>query len=265
MVTSFWVLLAVGLLLWSLLWFLLSLPLRRMDIADVAWGLGFILVIALLVLHGEPPLRAWAVFAPAILWGARLALHIGLRLRGKGEDFRYRHWREEWGRWFLPRSYAQVFLLQTAILAVVAAPLLVAGLSGAGAPAWSLLAGGLVWLTGFVFQAVGDAQLARFRRCRAGSGEILDTGLWRYSRHPNYFGEILMWWGLWLMVLPLPWGWLAVVSPLTVTGLLVRVSGVPMLEKRFEGHSGWAAYKAVTPALVPWGLLGLSPRRRAAG
>lgn len=260
MVTSFWVLLTGGLLLWSLLWFFLSLLLRRMDIADVAWGLGFLLVILLLYIHGEPGPGAWVVFAPVLLWALRLALHIGLRLRGKAEDFRYRRWREEWGRWFLPRSYAQVFLLQTAILGVVAAPLLVVGQADREAPGWSLGFGGLIWLTGFLFQAIGDTQLARFRKRRPATEKILKTGLWRYSRHPNYFGEILMWWGLWLMVLPLTWGWLAVVSPLTITWLLVRVSGVPMLEKRFEGDPAWEAYKAVTPALVPWGLLGLSRR-----
>jgi steroid 5-alpha reductase family enzyme len=253
--------LGLFLLAWSLAGWLLSLWLRRMDIADVAWGLGFMLVAAILWAYQTPGPLGLMVFVPVVIWGLRLAWHIGRRMRGKPEDFRYRQWREEWGHWMPIRSLLQVFLLQTALLAVIAAPLLLAGIHPEARPgpvAWAALG---LWLAGFLFQAMADAQLARFRRRRRDRDEVLQEGLWRYSRHPNYFGEILMWWGLGLMVLPLPWGWLALISPLTITWLLVRVSGVPMLERRYDGNAGYAAYRARTPALVPWGLLW--PKRRS--
>ncbi|MCX6567641.1 MAG: DUF1295 domain-containing protein, partial [Candidatus Aminicenantes bacterium] len=109
-----------------------------------------------------------------------------------------------------------------------------------------------VWVVGFLFEAIGDAQLARFKRDPANRGKIMDRGLWNYSRHPNYFGESLMWWGIFLLALNVPGGWTTIMSPVLITFLLVRVSGVPLLEKKYAGNADFQAYSRRTSAFVPW-------------
>lgn len=236
-------------------WFVVSLILKRNDVADVAWGLGYALICLYLVLKREPAETAWWVYALVTVWALRLSGHIFLRNRGKSEDFRYKQWREEWGRWFYLRSFFQVYLLQGFFMLVIAAPVIAAGLAPpAGTGFWqgfALGAGTLFWAVGMFFEAVGDHQLARFLKTRKHKDEVLQTGLWRYSRHPNYFGEIMVWWGLFFIVLPSPYGWMAVIGPLTITWLLVFVSGVPMLEKRYEGNAAYQEYRKRTNALLP--------------
>jgi steroid 5-alpha reductase family enzyme len=112
-------------------------------------------------------------------------------------------------------------------------------------------AGFIVWLTGLIVEAVADKQLTQFRNIRQ-PGQIIQTGLWKYSRHPNYFGEILIWWGIFIIVLPLPFGIWGIISPITITYLLAFVSGVPMLEKKYEGNPAFQSYKKQTSALIPW-------------
>lgn len=232
-------------------WYILSLIVRRNDIADVAWGLGYILLCGWLVSTRMVSPVFWLIFALVAIWGVRLAWHIGRRLIGKAEDFRYRQWREEWGRTFYWRSYLQVYLLQGFLLLVIAMPILVAARHPeARLTGWSWSAA--FWLAGFVIQAVADAQLHAFIRGRTSRDEVLDTGLWRYSRHPNYFGEILMWWAIWAITLPLPGSWIGLIGPVTITWLLVFVSGVPMLENRYANHPGYQAYSRRTSMLIPW-------------
>ncbi len=253
-----------ALLVWahSSAWYLISLWRQRNDVADVAWGLGFAAIVAYLAQHQAPTPVAWWIYSLVVLWAMRLSVHIGVRNSGKSEDFRYRQWREEWGRTFYWRSYLQVYLLQGFFMFCIAAPIFVAGMAPAQQAAalasngfvWAGLA---VWTTGFLCETISDYQLLRFVKQRRSKDEILQTGLWRYSRHPNYFGEILVWWGLWLMVCWLPWGWMAIISPLLITWLLTKVSGVPMLEQRYEGHTAYQAYKARTSALIP-----MPPRKR---
>lgn len=232
--------------------FALAVVRRDNSVADIAWGGGFLLV-ALLSLHLGVGwlLRPTLLTVLVALWAARLAIHILRRNRGRGEDPRYAAWRRDWGRWWLPRSYLQVFLLQGAILLVVAAGIVVVNTrSGPGLRALDAI-GTLVVLGGLAFETVADVQLARFLADPANRGRIMDRGLWRYSRHPNYFGEAVVWWGVWLIALSVPGGWWAVVSPLLITFLLLKVSGVPMLERLMEGQPGWAEYRARTSVFVP--------------
>jgi steroid 5-alpha reductase family enzyme len=245
-------LIAGALLAYMTAFFAVAVARRDNSVADIAWGGGFVLV-ALLSLHlgvgalARPVLLTVLVF----LWAARLAVHILLRNRGRGEDPRYAAWRREWGRWWLPRSYLQVFVLQGAILLVVAAGIIVVNTrSGPGLNALDAT-GALVVVGGLVFEAVADRQLARFLADPANRGRIMDRGLWRYSRHPNYFGEAAVWWGVFLVALSVPGGWWTVVSPLLITFLLLKVSGVPMLERLMEGRPGWAEYRARTSVFVP--------------
>lgn len=237
------------------IWFLISLILRRNDVADIAWGLGYLLVAGYFMATRPLSETAWWVYGATALWALRLAGHISLRTLRKKEDFRYLQWRNEWGRSFYRRSWLQVYMLQAAILLVVAAPLVIAGWSpvsdtGFWPGFWRGFGAG-VWLAGFLLETIADHQLARFLKTRKNPEDILQTGVWKKIRHPNYTGEILVWWGLFFMVLASPYGWAAVISPLTITYLLARVSGVPMLEKRYQGNAAYEEYKRRAGALWP--------------
>lgn len=247
-----WLSAALLILLYTTFWFAISVGQKRNDVADIAWGLGYVLLCGFLFFTQNKNSAALLVYSLVSIWGLRLSTHLFWRNRKKTEDFRYKKWREEWGRWFYLRSYFQVYLLQGLILLVIATPLFVA--SRAEAAQWSALTyvGSGLWLTGFYFQAVADFQLLQFKRKHQGEERIMKSGLWRYSRHPNYFGELLMWWGIFLIVLPLPHGWWAIISPLSITFLLLFVSGIPMLEKRYEGHPEFEVYKKRTSVLIPW-------------
>ncbi len=241
---------------WVTAWWLLALLLRRNDIADIAWGLGGVYLAGWFALAGDPDAGAWLVYGLVALWGLRLALHILARSRGRSEDFRYAKWREEWGRWGWLRAYGQVFLLQGAIFLVVALPVPVVASADAVALGPLTWVGVFLFALGFYFEAVGDFQLLRFKSDPANRGRLMTTGLWRYTRHPNYFGEVVLWWGIGLAALGTPPGGWVLVSPLTVTLLLLFVSGIPMLEARYEGRPEWEAYKARTSAFFP-----LPPRK----
>lgn len=243
--------LALILLVYASAWFGLSLWLKRNDVADVAWGLGYVLVVVFCLWHYPRHETALLVDMLVLAWALRLSLYIGLRNRGKTEDFRYKQWREEWGRTFYWRSWLQVYLLQAFLLLLISTPVSIAALAAPKTLNFVSAAGTALWLLGFYWQAVADFQLAQFSKKRKHKDEVLQTGLWKYSRHPNYFGEVLMWWAIFIIVLPLPFGWLALISPVLITWLLVRVSGIPMLEARYKGNKAYQTYCAKTPALFP--------------
>jgi steroid 5-alpha reductase family enzyme len=238
-------------------WFFVALVKKDNSVADIAWGLGFVLVAAVTFLRRGSLFLPLLVTALTAVWGFRLSLHVLLRNRKRGEDPRYAEWRRKWGRSFVWRSYLQVFLLQGLFLLVIGSPVVLVNTyrwtfppGSYGGGIWQ--AGLLVWCAGFFFEAVGDAQLARFKRDPANRGKIMDRGLWRYTRHPNYFGESMMWWGIFLIALEVPAGWMTVLSPALITFLLVRVSGVPLLERRYAGNAEFQAYARRTSAFVPW-------------
>jgi steroid 5-alpha reductase family enzyme len=226
---------------------------KRNDVADIAWGLGFVLLAwTSFFLQGTASVSSILVCTLVSIWGLRLAWHIGSRHRGKSEDYRYAAWRQEWGRWFHLRSYLQVFLLQGVFLFLTAMPVLIIN-RGAGEHLGVLGCIGVsIWLIGFSVEALSDAQLTRFVRNPLNSGRIMQSGLWRYSRHPNYFGEIVQWWGIWVVALGSAGGWLGVVGPITVTFLITEVSGIPLLEKRMAEKPGFADYKKRTNVLIPF-------------
>lgn len=233
-------------------WFVVSLAARRNDVADVAWGLGYLLIGLYLSATREVTAISTLVYSLTAIWALRLSGHIFWRNRGKTEDFRYREWRVEWGRWFYLRSYLQVYILQGFLMLIIAAPLLVAGTFGSNKTGIYTFLGAGIWAIGFFFQAVGDYQLMQFLKTRKDKEAVLQTGLWRYSRHPNYFGEILIWWGLFLVVFPLENGWMAIISPIIITYLLVYVSGVPLLERRYRNNPSYQEYKKRTGKIFPW-------------
>lgn len=229
----------------------LSVPLRDASLADIAWG-WLVTVPALVAAALVPPApRALPVLAIALAWALRLSLHIAWRHRGQPEDRRYQAMRARNDPHFAWKSLYLVFGLQAVLAWIVAAPLFGAL---AGTAPWRLLdAPGLALaLFGLAFEAVADAQLARFKADAANRGRVMDRGLWRYSRHPNYFGEACLWWGLGLVALA-GGAWWALASPLLVTALLLKVSGVPLLEDDLHARRpGYRDYVRRTPAFFPW-------------
>lgn len=230
-----------------------SLPLKNASIVDMWWGPAFVLAAALYA--GAAPAvgpRGLAVIGVIVLWAGRLAWHIGRRNVGHGEDPRYAAWRVQHGpRWWW-RSLFQVFLLQATVAWIVSWPIgaAVAGVAAAFPTSWDIV-GLAVALGGLLVEAIADDQLRRFKRT-APRGAICDRGLWRYSRHPNYFGESLVWWGL-FGVAAGAGGWWTLVSPVLMTWLLLRVSGVTMLEAGLaRSKPGYAEYVRRTSAFVPW-------------
>lgn len=234
----------------TLLW-AVSLRLRDASIVDPFWGPGFFLVTGTWVAaSGADSPRGWLVLCLVGLWAARLGGHLLRRNRREGEDPRYAAWRAEHGDSFWWVSLFKVFWLQAGILWVVALPLLLAAAGDAPLGLWDA-AGVTVFLVGFLFEAVADAQLRRFRRDPANRGRVLDSGLWRYSRHPNYFGDAVLWWGLYLPAVAAG-GWWTVFSPVAMTFLLLKVSGVTLLEKDIEDRRpGYAEYVRRTSAFIP--------------
>ncbi len=243
----------------TLIW-LQSLRLRDSGIMDVAWGPGFVIAtLAAIVASGSldaltaRPARVVLVLAMVAIWAARLSLHIGFRNHGQPEDYRYAAWRREAGNAWWWRSYFKVFLLQGLVMWIVATPLLLATTASAPESLQALdILGVALWLFGFLFEAVADEQLRRFKSDPANSGHVMQSGLWRFSRHPNYFGESVLWWGFWIVACAVPFGWATVVSPVLMTWLLLRVSGVAMLERGLTNTKpGYDAYRRRTNAFFP--------------
>jgi steroid 5-alpha reductase family enzyme len=245
--------LALILGLMTLLW-LASLALKNSSIVDIFWGTGFVIVfwVYFVLTPDGFALRKLLLGGLVTVWGLRLSIHILLRNWGKPEDFRYRKWREEAGQSWGWQSLIRVFLLQGMLLWIISAPLLAAQL--AAPPAQLTLLDGIgavVWLVGFFFEAVGDLQLTRFKANPANHGKILDSGVWRYTRHPNYFGDAAQWAGYYLIAAAAG-GWWTVFSPILMTLFLLRVSGVTLLEKTLETRPGYRDYIQKTSAFIPW-------------
>jgi steroid 5-alpha reductase family enzyme len=245
--------LGVTLALVTLLW-LVSLRFENASIVDIFWGTGFVIVQWIyfaLTPDGFGP-RKVLLAALVTVWGLRLSIYILLRNWGKPEDFRYRKWREETGPSWGWQSLFRVFWLQGALLWIISAPLLAAQFSALPdrLTFFDLLGAG-VWGIGFFFESAGDWQLARFKANPANRGKIMDRGVWRYTRHPNYFGDAAQWWGYYLIAAAAG-AWWSVFSPVLMTLLLLRISGVTLLEKTLETRPGYRAYAARTSAFLPW-------------
>ena len=236
---NYFLILILILFIYMSLWFVVSLIKKRNDVADVAWGLGFVLLASVSYFISEASgVRGILVGILVSIWGLRLAWHIHARNKGKAEDYRYLAWRKEWGKWFYIRSYFQVYLLQGTLLFLIILPVLIINKS---------IGGGL----GLYFESVGDAQLARFIKNPANKGKLMQSGLWAYTRHPNYFGEVTQWWGIWLIALSVPNGWLGIIGPVTITFLILKVSGIPMLEKKMKENPEFADYKQRVSVFIP--------------
>ena len=230
---------------------LLSLPLRNVSIVDIMWSLMFLLAsITYAMAHVAPGPRAWLVIGLVSLWSIRLAAFIGWRNFGKDEDFRYQKIRANNEPGFAVKSVYLVFGLQAGLAWVISLPLL-AAINSTTPLGWLDALGVMLWFIGLVFEAGGDWQLSRFKGDPVNRGKVLDTGLWRYTRHPNYFGDFCVWWGFFFIALS-SGAWWSVVGPLVMSILLLKVSGVALLEKDIgDRRPDYNAYIQRTNAFFP--------------
>lgn len=246
--------LLIAVAFFSLIW-ILSVLLKNASIVDIFWGLGFVMVNGF-YFFTTPGFSTLNIFTIVLvsLWGLRLSAYIFLRNLGKPEDYRYQEFRKNYGEkrywWF---SYFQVFLLQGTLVWLISAPLLAINYySGENTIVVIAVLGILVWLTGFTFEAGGDWQLARFKANPANKGNLLTTGFWKFTRHPNYFGDAAVWWGFALMSIA-SGCYLPVFSSVLMTWLIVKVSGVSMLERNMiNTKPGFEDYVKSTSPFIPW-------------
>lgn len=241
---------------------LLSVWRRDVSIVDSAWSLMILAAAGIYAVRGPGPGAAGTlVLVLVAVWALRLSVHLTWRNFGEPEDRRYAEIRTRYEPGFAYKSLYLVFGFQALLAWIVSAPLF-AALSAPWSPGWLSVAGATLWLTGFAFETVADWQLGRFRAAGGNHGRVLDRGLWRYSRHPNYFGECVLWWGLYLFALDAG-AWWSVVSPLLMTWLLLRFSGVTLLERDIsDRRPEYADYARRTNAFFPGPTR--SPRRVSA-
>lgn len=233
--------------------FIVGTFIKNNSIVDMGWGIGFVIVAWFVFFRSDAqslPQIVMTIFVS--IWGLRLFYHIMKRNVGKPEDFRYATWREEWGKFVIPRAFLQVYMLQGVFMFLVSLSVILFP-SQVSQVNLALMIGGIsVWMLGFFFEALGDYQLKMFIANPDNRGKIMQSGLWQFTRHPNYFGEATMWWGIFIIAMSGGTSLAAIISPITITCLLLFVSGVPLLEKSMKDKPGYQEYANKTSVFIPW-------------
>jgi steroid 5-alpha reductase family enzyme len=250
---SYLVIVALSVLAYTTFWYFYGLWKGRLDVADEAWGLAqpFIVAVSMIAARNYS-LTAFILLMLTTVWGYRLFSHLHKRhATSTSEDRRYTEMRSGWKQFPKLQAYIYVFLLQGVLMYLLGIGSLILVANG---NSWNPLSviGVLLWTVGFVLEAISDNQLKKFITNPDNKGKIMNQGLWKYSRHPNYFGEVTMWWGLFIYVFINTGSLWVIISPLTITYLIVFVSGIPMTEKSFEANPLWQKYKRKTSSLIPW-------------
>jgi steroid 5-alpha reductase family enzyme len=223
------------------------------SIVDIGWGIGFIVTtVSLAIITANLNLHTIIISIMILIWGIRLSFYIYRRNKGKPEDFRYAAWRTQWGKKAAWIAFYKVFMLQGAIMWIVSIPIIITYTSTTDNSGISESIGIAIYLTGFIIEAISDYQLAHFKKNKENKGMIITTGLWKYSRHPNYFGEALLWWGIGIFAISDLSNIMALISPILITLMLRFVSGVPMLEEKYKGRQDFAEYAAKTAVFIPF-------------
>lgn len=228
--------------------FMIAQFLKDNSIVDMAWGPGF-MIIAWVNYLLNPTFDRLLIPLLVSLWGTRLFLHIFQRNRGKPEDYRYVAMRKKWGDKQLIKAFTNVFMLQAILNYIVGFS--ITNATGSMQNLILVGIGTLLFLAGLSFEAIGDAQLASFIKYRKKPGDVMDEGLWQYTRHPNYFGEAVLWWGIYGVALGYGASYFSIIAPLTITVLVRYVSGVPLLEKRYENNEKFQEYAKKTSVFIP--------------
>jgi steroid 5-alpha reductase family enzyme len=235
-----------------LVFFIVATIIKNNSIVDIGWGFGFVLTAWILFfLNKEYTMSKIIVNFIVSLWGLRLFYHILKRNLFEEEDFRYAAWRKAWGKYVIPRAFLQVFMLQGLFMFIVGIGVFLFN-TGKYELHFVSYVGIVVFLIGYLFEVIGDYQLKKHIADPSKKGVLLTTGLWKYTRHPNYFGEAVIWWGIFITVFAAGLPWYVIISPIVITYLLRFVSGVPMLEKKMKHATGWDEYAKVTNAFIPW-------------
>lgn len=243
--------LALATFLLFTLTFLFAVVKRNNSYVDIIWGLGFLLLAAISYLYSDQALRQSITTIYVVIWGLRLAVHIYSRNRGKPEDFRYATWRKDWGSSWVIRSFTKIYLLQWVLMLLISIPIIITNLTPSSPLGYLDYLGIVIWWTGFLFEAIGDYQLKKFKKNKRNKGKLMTTGLWSLTRHPNYFGEATLWWGIALMSFSQSHNLLVFVGPIVIDFLLLKVSGIPLLEKKYQERKDWQQYAAQTPPFWP--------------
>ena len=251
-------------LIYMTVFFIIALIIKNNSIVDIGWGFGFVAVTLILTAYTWPASsRDIIVLLVILLWGIRLSVFIYLRNRGKEEDFRYAAWRKQWGKNAAWMAFFKVFMLQGIVMWIVLLPVIINFSGSAKNIGITETAGLIIFLAGFLTETISDYQLARFKNDPENKGKIITTGLWRYSRHPNYFGEALLWWGIFIITVNTGFGWAGILSPVIMSLLLRFGSGVPMLEEKYRKREDFISYAEKTPVFIPFiGRKGLSGHKR---
>jgi steroid 5-alpha reductase family enzyme len=244
---------AAGVALLILVTWLISLKLRDASVIDPVWGPAFVLVALVAAVEGTgADARRWLLFGLTAAWGLRLGVHLTRRKFAEhGEDRRYGAMRTAHPHNFAGWSLTHVYFVQGALVVAISLPIQVAAQRHA-ALSWAIVPGLVLYAAGLGFEAIGDEQLRRFKQDKANDGLVMDRGLWRYTRHPNYFGDACLWWGLWLICLQAGGTWWTAVGPVLMSLLLVQVSGKKLLEADIaERRPGYVDYVLRTSGFIP--------------
>ena len=240
------------------IFFILAQVKKNNGLADIGWGMGFVVVaFTSLIYQGDYTLIPVTITLLVTIWGFRLFFFLGLRNWNKAEDYRYVAMKEKWKTNLVLKAFIYVFMLQGAFLFIISLPIQLASyitVTPDSILQYVILGFGVIlWLIGFYFEALGDAQLKKFKSNPTNKGKILSSGLWKYTRHPNYFGEAVMWWAVWIVSLSsLVWlSALGIIGPLFITFLLLFVSGVPLLEKKYKNNALFQEYAKRTSVFFP--------------
>jgi steroid 5-alpha reductase family enzyme len=232
-------------------WFVIARLTDRIDVVDTAWGLGFVYVALLAWLtQGTPSGVPLLTLLFVAVWGFRLAWHLASRNFARStDDHRYLEYRNKWSDKFWPSAYVRIFLLQGFLLLIISSTAVASILSLRNPTVWLAIAGFVIWGGGIVYESVADWQLRQFVKTKK-PGEIMQTKLWRYSRHPNYFGEVTAWWGAAIVAVSVGQWW-GIIGAIVITTLITKISGVPLLEKRYAANPAFHKYAQRTSVLIP--------------
>ncbi|MFO7815319.1 MAG: DUF1295 domain-containing protein [Halanaerobiales bacterium] len=244
----------IFILAYFIVFFIIAVIKKNNSVVDIGWGLGFVLASYFVLFNtGNFNFRTIIVTLFVTVWGLRLSYHIYQRNKGKPEDFRYAKWRKNWD-YFYVRSFFQIFILQGLLLFLIVSSVININSHVAVSFTAFDIIGIIIWVIGFTFEALGDKQLRDYisRPDSEKEGHIMKEGLWKYTRHPNYFGEATMWWGIFLIGLSIPGSWIFIISPITITYLLLFVSGVPLLEEKYADDEEFQEYAKRTNKFFPW-------------
>ncbi|MFW9819292.1 MAG: DUF1295 domain-containing protein [Candidatus Thorarchaeota archaeon] len=255
---------ALFLLGYLIIAFIVGTVKKNNGLMDVFYGPGYFVValvslVFYFIIDNSVNFRQIIMTTLVLIWAMRLAIYVFIRNRGKPEDYRYKEMRERWKTNIVLKSFIRVYIFQGIVILIVAFPVWFVNIS-TNPPLTSLIdfagisiwLGIIIWLIGFIFETFGDYQLYKFKKNPENKGKVMDKGFWKYTQHPNYFGEVTQWWGLFIIALAVPFGFISFIGPLFITYMIIKVSGIRLLEKHYEGDDKYADYKKRTSMFFPW-------------